>query len=91
MSWGIEIVAGEFAEEMKQYGLKLDVRQGILVTSEKAIKLRLGERSDKYRKILRDAINYEKAKKKAKQQAKQTSLLDQLNGGVTHEHNSNGH
>lgn len=76
--WGLEIAANEYQEELKKWGLKLDIRQGVLVTSEQAIKLRLGMNSDKYRKILRDAINVEVARKKAKQQAKQTSLLDNI-------------
>lgn len=76
--WGLEIVADEYQEELKKWGLKLDVRQAILVTPDAAVKLRIGMNTDKYRKILRDAINVEVARKKAKQQAKQTSLLDNI-------------
>lgn len=76
MSWGLEVAGKEFEDDLKKWGLKLDVRQGILVTPDVAIKLRLGESSDKYRKILRDAINVEVARKKAKQQAKQASLFE---------------
>lgn len=71
----------EYEEELKKWGLQLNVRAGILVTPDGAARLRLGENTDKYRKILRDAINVEVARKKAKQQAKQTSLLDIINGG----------
>lgn len=76
--WGLEIAANEYQEDLKKWGLKLDIRQGILVTPDQANKLRLGMNTDKYRKILRDAINVEVARKKAKQQAKQTSLLDNI-------------
>lgn len=85
--WGLEIAGKEFEHQLKAAGLKLDMKNAVLITPEHAIKMRIGDKTDYYRRIMRDEINKAEAAKKAKLQAKQTTMFD-LTEGI-HENNTN--
>jgi uncharacterized protein YueI len=76
MSWGLELAAKEYAQQMQEVRIEVNIPAHTPITPETAMVLQRGLTTDKYRKIIRDAINTEQAKRKAKQQAKQSKLFE---------------
>lgn len=76
MSWALEAAAKEYAQDMQKLGIEVNIAAHTLITPELATVLQRGLTTDKYRKIIRDAIAAEQQRRKAKQQAKQSKLFE---------------
>ena len=76
MSWALEHAAKEYAQEMQKLDIRIVIESHALMTPEIVTILQRGLTTDKYRKIIRDAIAAEQKRLKAKQDAKQSKLFE---------------